>query len=520
MSRPTREEVARTEAPWVVLAVPEGEWGEALCEAFERAGFYPHRTPSPDSITLALAYRSPSAILLDASFIDKAGFRILDSIRISAPHVPVLVTADAADEQLRLKALVLGAEDCLVRPMAGQEAVIRVRRAVERRAQSRRLLEQELAVETRADALQRDILSLRGQLKRNVGLLQRAVDFHLRLEPAADVDATRLAMLKHLSAELSVARLALLTPSHAGGTWFTARATWGVPGRLAERVRIHMAGELASFIEGTGNPLVLDRLARVPGLRLELGVLAAGGFTAVVPLISSGRLVGLVLIGEAPGGGAPDEETLRVGHFLLSALVPALIAQEQRAAERKVTAHTLGTLVMHLEAKDPYLHGHSQRVARLVEEIGARVGFEGDELAQLTLAGLLHDIGRFEVEARLWATPGPLSAADWEIVRRHPEESVKLLGESDWPDLVVNAVRHHHERWDGSGYPHGLREDTIPFEARIIAVADTFDALTSARPHRPALSTAEALRVLRVEAGVKHDPLLVEAMLRGAEATA
>jgi two-component system OmpR family response regulator len=122
--------------------VPEGEWGETLCEAFERAGYYPHRTPSPDSITLALAYRSPSAILLDASFIHKAGFRILDSIRISAPQVPVLVTADAADEQLRLKALVLGAEDCLVRPMAGQEAVIRVRRAVERRAQNHRLLEQ------------------------------------------------------------------------------------------------------------------------------------------------------------------------------------------------------------------------------------------------------------------------------------------------------------------------------------------------------------------------------------------
>ncbi len=520
MSHSTREEVARPSAQRVVLAVPDGEWADAISEAFARAGYRPHRCPSPEAATLALSYRDPSAVILDASFIQAAGFRLLDAVRIAAPGVPVIVTADAKDEQLRLKSLVLGAEDCLARPCSGQEAVIRVRRALDRRQAVSRLRDDKDSIADQTEALKRDLAELRTQLKRNVTLLERAVEFHQRLDPGADPASFQRTVLRHLSAQLSVDRLAFLSPAHEGAAWFVTHAWWGVADRLADRIRVHAHGDLASLLEGAGTPLVVERLSQVPAVRVEVGILAAGGFTAALPVLQKGKLLGIVLLGEGPGGGAPDGETLRAGQFLLSALVPVFISQERWTRERHVSAGTLGLLVTHLEARDPYLRGHSLRVARLAEDIGLRLGMDGDDLSLLTVSALLHDVGRFEVDVELWSKMAPLTVSDWRLIRRHPEDGVRLLTEASWPDRILAAVRHHHERWDGGGYPAGLAGEAIPLEARILAVADSLEALTSPRAYRPARSQAEALRMVRSDAGAKFDPELAESLLLEAGASA
>jgi putative nucleotidyltransferase with HDIG domain len=520
VSQPTRKETIQADSPRVVLAVPDGEWSDELASAFSRAGYLPHRTPSPEATTLALSYREPAALVLDATFIRSAGFRMLDGLRIAAPGVPVLVTAEASEEQLRLKALVLGAEDCIVRPFAGQEAVIRVRRLIERREAARRVHEESRNATTQAEAFKRDALVLRSRLHRNVALLQRAVEFHQRLDPVGDGPALREAFLRHLGAQLSVERAALLAPAHHESSWLSARAFWGLPERLVSRVRIQASGELAALLEGTGAPMVVDRAARMPGLRLEIGILAAAGFTAAIPLLLKGRLLGVVVLGEAQGGGAPGEEVLGLGQFLASALVPLLAAQERWERERHLSAHTLGLLVAQLEARDPYLRGHSQRVSHLAEDLGQRLGFSEADLSRLTVAGLLHDIGRFEVDVTLWSKETPLTPDDWRLIRRHPDEGARILAEAAWPEPILEAVRHHHERWDGSGYPAGLSGEAIPLPARILAVADSLEALTSPRAYRPARGYSDALRVLRSEAGTKLDPTLVEAALAEAVARA
>ncbi len=520
MPQPTRDETARIETPRVVLAVPDGDWADDLAQALSRAGYLPHRTPSPEAASLALSYRTPEALILDADFIESAGFRFLDSVRIAAPGVPVLVTTGAADEQLRLKALVLGAEDCLVRPFAAQEAVIRVRRILERRNAVRKREESEERTTSRAEAFRRDAAELRAQLQRNVSMLQRAVDFHQRLEPVGDPQALHESLLRYLSLQLSVDRVAYLAPAREGSSWLAVRGSWGLPDRLVERVRLYAEGELVSLAESTGAPMVVERLSRVPGMRLELGVLAAANFTAVIPLLLKGRLLGVVVLGEGQGGGAPGDETLRLAQFLVSALVPLIAAQDRWTQERTVSAHTLGLLVDQLEARDPYLNGHSRRVSGLAEDIGGRLGLAGEALSRLALAGLLHDVGRFEVDVALWSKPGPLTPEDWSLVRRHPDEGVRLLAGAAWPESILRGVRHHHERWDGSGYPLGLAGRTIPLEARILAVADALEALTSPRAHRPARAYSEALRVLRADAGSRYDPELVQAVLAEAEVRA
>jgi putative nucleotidyltransferase with HDIG domain len=137
-----------------------------------------------------------------------------------------------------------------------------------------------------------------------------------------------------------------------------------------------------------------------------------------------------------------------------------------------------------------------------------------DDLSTLGASALLHDIGRFQTDGVLWSKQEPLVADDWERIRKHPVDGARILAEASWPGRILAAVRHHHEHMDGTGYPFGLKGSAIPWDARILAVADALDALTSDRPHRPAMSTEQALGRIQTESGTHFDPMVVNAAER------
>lgn len=158
--------------------------------------------------------------------------------------------------------------------------------------------------------------------------------------------------------------------------------------------------------------------------------------------------------------------------------------------------------------------GHDRRVAWLCMDIGRQLGMPQSELAVLGRSGLLHDIGKRSIPLAIVEKRGALTESEWRVMRTHPERGLVILGESGHYTREMPAVLYHHERMDGRGYPHGLVAAEIPIEARVVAVADTYDVLTSDRPYRRAFSQAEALRRLHVEAGPRLDALVVDALLR------
>jgi HD-GYP domain-containing protein (c-di-GMP phosphodiesterase class II) len=174
-----------------------------------------------------------------------------------------------------------------------------------------------------------------------------------------------------------------------------------------------------------------------------------------------------------------------------------------------------------LEAKDPYTRGHSERVSRWSRRLGAALALESHDLEVIAQAGLLHDIGKIGVPEQVLRKRGALEAHEWEAMRRHPLVGADIVAPLEFFAPGVIVIRHHHERWDGSGYPDGLRGADIPIGARIVAVADVYDALTSDRPYRPALPPARALAVLEDEAGRTLDEDVVATFLglRRAEAS-
>ncbi|MCD6086679.1 MAG: GAF domain-containing protein [Candidatus Hydrothermae bacterium] len=191
------------------------------------------------------------------------------------------------------------------------------------------------------------------------------------------------------------------------------------------------------------------------------------------------------------------------------------ISALERAKElKKLSKQVVLSLSKAVELSDPYTRGHSERVAEYAVSIGKALGLEDEELETLEYAALLHDIGKVGVPYVILLKPGSLSISEWEIVKLHPVLSYMVLKNIFSFKKAADWVRYHHERFDGTGYPSGLKGEAIPLGSRIIAVADAFDALTTDRPYRSKLSTRDAKRVLREGAGIQWDPEIVKVALK------
>ncbi len=179
-------------------------------------------------------------------------------------------------------------------------------------------------------------------------------------------------------------------------------------------------------------------------------------------------------------------------------------------------------LVAAVEARDPYTRGHSDRVTAYALSIGHQLGMPEARLEILELAGLLHDVGKIGVPEAVLNKPARLQTTEFDVIHRHPVQGADIVRNIRHPLTadVTRAVLHHHERWDGQGYPQGLSGTDIPLEARILAVADTFDALTSDRPYRKGMTGEEADRILATLAGTQLDPEVAAAFREVRKTTA
>jgi diguanylate cyclase (GGDEF)-like protein len=167
-----------------------------------------------------------------------------------------------------------------------------------------------------------------------------------------------------------------------------------------------------------------------------------------------------------------------------------------------------------VDAKDPYTYGHSRNVADIAQAIGKEIGLAGKELTDLYAVSLLHDIGKLGVPDAILTKPGKLTEEEWEIIKRHSAEGERIVSYVKDLSPLVHMIRHHHEWYDGSGYPDGLKGGAIPLGARIISVADAYDTMTGKRPYKGPISHEEAAEELRRCSGTQFDPELVDAFCR------
>ncbi len=187
--------------------------------------------------------------------------------------------------------------------------------------------------------------------------------------------------------------------------------------------------------------------------------------------------------------------------------------EEATQALHNQVVQTVSSFILAIEAKDRYTQGHSKRVAEYSALMAKKLGLSQEDQTNLLYAAQLHDIGKIGISEQLLNKPGKLNMVEYETIKTHPSKGVKILEPLDFLGHLLPAVEFHHEWYDGSGYPKGLAKDEIPFMARIIAVCDTFDAMTSERSYRKPLPLEIAIQEIKDGSGTQFDPQAVTAFL-------
>ncbi|MBN1485101.1 MAG: GAF domain-containing protein [Chloroflexia bacterium] len=227
--------------------------------------------------------------------------------------------------------------------------------------------------------------------------------------------------------------------------------------------------------------------------------------------LSRRRLVGVAQVLNKKGGGRLS----RVDQEIFEGLAgQAAIAMERTRLYQQINelfTSAIAALAEAMEAKDPYTRGHTRRVTAMSVAIAKELGLSAEEVLRIRLAGLLHDIGKIGMPDAILKKAGRVNEEEMAIIRRHPLEGARILQPLHHLQDIVCGVAEHHERYDGSGYPSGLQGEEISLAGRIIAVADTFDAMTSTRPYRQALPAEVARKELCDQAGRQFDPQVVQA---------
>jgi len=283
-------------------------------------------------------------------------------------------------------------------------------------------------------------------------------------------------------------------------------------------------GAFSCIQQGTG-PVVTRLLTSLrrsfeemiaTGGRETLNVAGSGqaldAIAAVIPGV--GHTMGIIGLAReaATGGFLPDERDMLLGYAQTTAVaLQKLILREN--VERNLV-DTITAFVNAIESKDRYLKGHSARVALYAAEIAQALGMTPEIVEVVRRGAMLHDLGKLSIMDTILRKPERLTAEEFTIIKSHPVVGAKILEPLRFLARETCAVRHHHERWDGTGYPDGLKGEDIPIVARVVTVADVFDAITSNRPYRTALALDEARAEINSGIGSHFDPTVVEAFLR------
>jgi response regulator RpfG family c-di-GMP phosphodiesterase len=424
-----------------------------------------------------------------------------------APGLPVLVVAAGNDEVHYSLAMEAGAADYLRQPLTPAAMAARLQAAV-RKARATR----PRTVETEIDAAHFD-----RQLRRQELKIQSLFELSRNLVGCLELDELYHGFLLTAMGQLGLGAGILYHLDTGRGGRVVDIVSRGIP-RVEAEALLDFRTALGQFLLRSPHPVLLEPDCCPPELRHEVERLREAGVAVACPIASKGVSVGLALFGGRISGHGFAADDLLLLSAVCNFAGPAMDSARLFTDLQLTYLSTMRAFVSSLEAKDAYTRGHSERVADYARALAQACGFKRRELDMVVFGGMLHDIGKIGVSEGILNKPAPLTPEEWRVVRGHPEMGSRIVSHIEYLAPAVPMILHHHERIDGRGYPHGLTGDDIELGARIVTVADSFDAMTTHRPYRRAMDVAQATKLLRAHAGRQFDTQIVDTFLTLLEA--
>ncbi len=294
-------------------------------------------------------------------------------------------------------------------------------------------------------------------------------------------------------------------------------AVTGPVGKALRQVRLSSQYGIAGQVVRTGKPLIVNDVTRSTNFHKVIDD-TTGFYTkslVCAPLSIGRKVLGVIEVLNKCEGRTFDEDDMETVVSVANTTAMAVENTRIRQTLMEAYKNTIVALAAAVDAKDPYTRGHSERVMGYASKAGIVLSFSADEIETLEYAGILHDIGKLTIDSSVLTKSEPLTSGEWEIMRTHPVTGADLLREIPFLENAAELVLSHHERYDGTGYPKGLKGDDIPLGARLIAVAEAFDTMTTDRAYRSALPIDIAVKELNICAGTQFCPMAVKALIEG-----
>ncbi len=288
----------------------------------------------------------------------------------------------------------------------------------------------------------------------------------------------------------------------------------GLSPETHRRSRFRMGEGIAGWAAKNRNPVMIEDVLEDPRFIRGRGFPVHASMLSVPLIGASSELLGVINIERGPTRPSFCKSELE---YLLAIAGQASVAIENVELIQNLEKSyydTISALAQAVEAKDPYTLGHSDRVTQFAIAIGEDMGLSREDIAVLRYGATLHDVGKIGIDEAVLNKPGKLTTEEFLHMKEHPEIGENIVRGVDFLQKIRPIIRHHQERYDGLGYPDGLKGDEIPLMVAIVTVADVFDALTSDRPYRKAKTTAEAVAMIKEQSGRQHNPSVVESFLR------
>ncbi|OIP87539.1 MAG: hypothetical protein AUK24_09300 [Syntrophaceae bacterium CG2_30_49_12] len=297
----------------------------------------------------------------------------------------------------------------------------------------------------------------------------------------------------------------------------TIKRAHGLDEEIIRKTRIKIGEGIAGMVAQSGEPLIFQGradISRIKGRKKYEEI-----NSICTPLKTRKGVIGIINLNRGKGSEPFTEDNLKLlstmAHETASALENAGLYKDLHESYLS----TIRALASALEVKDLYTRGHSDSVARCAVKIAKRLDMSPHEIEGIEVAAILHDVGKIGIHEDILNKPGKLDEEEWREVKKHPELSLKILDGTNFPWDIKSIICAHHERYDGNGYPNGLKGEEIPLGARIIAVADLYDAMTSDRAYRKGLSKETVIEELKRVAGTQLDPkiakVFIEMLIQG-----
>jgi putative nucleotidyltransferase with HDIG domain len=461
-------------------------------------------------------------LVSDLKMPGMSGIDLIQAVKALRPETATVLITGHATLQTALEALRHGADDYVQKPFSIDEVRKTVGRGLEAKLLRERNRELVHALRRANDELRRHKDELKDEVERtsesllatNHRLEQRVHQLNTirkvteAITSVLDLGKLLDFCLRLLGREMEIADSSIML-MEADGQRLEVRASYGPRAQQVLGQERRLGDGVAGWVAEYREALLVTEADTGPNFTTQFADQYGARSFLCVPLVQGPRVLGVLnLTGKTDRRPFTEHDR----EFVVAIAGQIAVAIENAALCDAIQQNSLSTvqaLAESLEARDPYTSGHSSRVTGYAVRLARAIGVSETSIETLRYAGRLHDIGKLGITEAVLHKNDSLSEDEWTLMREHPTKGAQIIQSLGFLERAKPIVRHHHEWWDGSGYPDGLKGEEIPFLTRILSVADGYDAMTSERPYRAALTPAEALLELDASSGVQFDPDVV-----------